>query len=139
MGFADIVGYKLGRNLSKLVLILAAIAVSTFATGIAWLNYDVLSFGFPIKNYIAVALIALALLVKDEIINPRPIPFIDRGMSKWVYYIILGIIALDISTIFIPFITSTFNIAFLGFAWFTIRNIIAVILLLAVRTIHSSG
>lgn len=136
---SEILGYKLGRNLSKVILLLTAIAISTFAVGMQWLNYDLLSFGFPIKNYIAVALVIVALLIKDDILNPYVIPFTDRGITKYVYYVALGIIAIDISTISFLAISNILNIEFLGFEWFTIRNIVAGLMIFSVRQIHVSG
>lgn len=139
----DILGYKFGRTMSKLILLSSAIAISTFAVSVIWLK-DFFSFdffGLTVSNIIALSLIVIALLIKDyNVLNPPSLHIIDnRNISKTIYYILLGLIGISISTISFPILDNLLNYTFLGLSWLAIRNIIAGLLILIVRRIHLSG
>lgn len=136
----EIFGYKTSRNLAKGILLASAIAISTFATGEFLSKIFQFEFGIEVINIIAILLIVVGLLIREDILNPPVIPFTgDRGLSKIIYYVALGIIAIGISTLAVEFLDNILDITFLDFAWFAVRNIITVGLLISVRTIHVSG
>jgi len=137
MGLRDIIGYKSARNLSKFILLISAIAISTFA--MVGFVFDILNteFFFPVKNYIAISIILVGFLIKDDVLTPPHI--LDKGLSKIVYYGFLGAIALAISTIQFSALVELLNTTFFGFDLLAVRNIVAVILLISVRNIHNAG
>lgn len=140
---SDFIGYTFGRNLSKGILVVSAVAISTFATTnkylAEWLNFDL--FGFPVKNYIALSLIIVGLLIRDyNVLSPTPLPFFrNKSISKYCYYVGLGVVAVAISSISFPLLDNLLNTTILDFSWLAIRNIVAAVLLLSARAIHVSG
>lgn len=138
MGFD--IGYKTGRNLSKIILVATAIAISSFAN---WkyisdvLNFDI--FGLAMRNIIALSIVFLGFMMKgNNILTPPILPILkDRAISKIVYYFGLGIIALAVSTF--RLFSGIISMPILDMEFITIGNIIAVILLLSAKTINDTG
>ena len=139
-GIIEHLKYSRGRNLSKIILLLWAVAISTFSMTSAFLvgilHFDI---GFEIKNWIALLYILLFIFIKDNLIVPKKIPFLDHTLSKYTYYILLGFLAIGMSSLSFPLLTNLLNLSFFGYPLLAIRNFIAVALLIAVRIIHISG
>jgi len=133
----DSIGYKTARNLAKLILLVSAVSISTFATTEFIANFLNFDFGLSVRDYVALSLIILAFLIKDFVINPPS--FFDKEISKIVYYVILGFIAIAISTLNFEFITKILDTTFLDFPLLAVKNIVALVLLISIRNIHNAG
>lgn len=135
----DVIGFSEARHLSKIILLISAIAISTFSmTGLLSkiLNFEL---GLEVRNIVALSLVIVVLLIQDDLLNPR-VPFLnDKNISKIIFYVILGLIAVSISTLQFKIFEDLLNIAILDSELLTIRNVIAVMLLFSVRTIHIRG
>ena len=133
-------GYSKGRNLTKMVFLLCAIAISTFAMSGFILKVLDFVLGTEIRNLIALSLMIPIFLMGTEgpIIVPYNIPFLklDRSLRRWIYSIILVIIGISISTFNIPILHQLLNITILDFELLAIRNFIALGLLWAVKVLH---
>lgn len=143
ISLGDSLGYRSGRNISKAILVLSAIAISTFAMS-GWLaNIVNFKLFFEIRNWLALSMIIVILLVREDIINPPSIPFFsnrfDRSMTKIVYYILLGMVAIGISTIHFWLVDSILDLTYPNFEILAVRNLAAIILLYSARKIHISG
>ena len=135
----DFIGYSAARNLAKFILIITAIAISTFAMQGFLAEWLGIGFGLEVRNIVALSLIMIGLLIKDDVLTPR-IPFLnDRELSKFAFYGILALIAIAISTLSFEFLDNLLNTTFLDFPSLAVRNIIGIMLLIWVRTIHNSG
>ncbi|MCH8329464.1 MAG: hypothetical protein IIB81_03660 [Nanoarchaeota archaeon] len=136
--FEKILGYSTGRNLTKLSLILAGVAISTFA--MAELISSVLNFdlGFQVRDWIAISLVIPIFLIKKEILIPKSIPFIkDRFMKKSAYFIGLALIGLAISTIEFSLLDNLLNITFPAMPFLAVRNLVAAVLFSSVWIINN--
>ena len=136
--FEKILGYSTGRNLTKLSLILAGVAISTFA--MAELISSVLNFdlGFQVRDWIAISLVIPIFLIKKEILIPKSIPFIkDRFMKKSAYFIGLALIGLAISTIEFSLLDNLLNITFPAMSFLAVRNLVAAVLFSSVWIINN--
>ena len=136
--FEKILGYSTGRNLTKLSLILAGVAISTFA--MAELISSVLNFdlGFQVRDWIAISLVIPIFLIKKEILIPKSIPFIkDRFMKKSAYFLGLALIGLAISTIEFSLLDNLLNITFPAMPFLAVRNLVAAVLFSSVWIINN--
>ena len=77
-------------------------------------------------------------MIKAHTIVPTKLPFFDWDSNKNVYFIALGLIAIEISTLGVQFLTELLDISLFNFPLLAIRNGIAVILLASARIIHNS-
>ncbi len=122
VNISDILGYSFGRNLSKVILILAAVAISTYARTsekIAdFLNFELY---ITVTNLIALSLIIVAIMIKDDKINPPLIPRTDRMGTRFIFYGLLLLIATAISTIEFGLLDNFLDMTFLGFDWFAYK------------------
>ena len=133
-------GYSTSRNLTKMVFLFSAIAISTFAMSGFILRVLDFTLGTDIRNLIALSLLIPIFLMRTEgpIIVPYNIPFLklDKSLRRWIYSIILVIIGFSISTISIPVLQQLLSITVLDFDLLAIRNFIALGLLWAVKVLH---
>jgi len=136
----DFLKYSRGRNIAKTILLLWAVAISTFSLTSAFLvgllHFDI---GFQVRNWIALLYILLFFFIKEHLTVPKKIPFLDQKLSEYVYFVVLGLLAIEISSLSFPLLTNLLNISFFGYPLLAIRNFIAVGLVIAVRIIHISG
>ena len=138
MSISDILGYNNARNLSKIILLVSALAVSTIALSgsvLQWLNFE---FFMPVRNYIAILAIVMIFMVKEDIPTPYFIHYSNTQITRWLNYILWGIIALDISSMQF-FLTPLLSYPILGYALLALRNAIAIALLIHTKIIHDSG
>lgn len=139
-GLVELLKYSKGRNIAKIILLLWAVTISTFAMTLPFLvgllHFDI---GFEIRNWIALLYIPLFIFIKDDLIVTKKIPYLDPTLSKYAYYVILGLLAIEISSLSFPLLTNLLNLSFFGYPLIAIRNFIAILLLIVVRIIHISG
>ena len=132
--------YSRGRNIAKIILLLWAVAISTFSLTSAFLvgllHFDI---GFEIRNWIALLYILLFFFIKEHLTVPKKIPFLDQKLSEYAYFVLLGLLAIEISSLSFPLLNNILNISFFGYPLLAIRNFVAVTLIVAVRIIHISG
>ena len=140
MGFMDTLKYSRGRNIAKIILLLWAIAISSFSMTSAFLagllHFDL---GLEIRDWIALFYILLFFFIKEHLIVPRKIPFLDQESSEYVYYVLLGLFAIAISSLSFPLLENILNLSFFGYPLIAIRNFVSIALIIAVRIIHISG
>ena len=136
----DKLGFRMSRNLSKVILMVSAIAVSSYALTTSFLvgvlRFDI---GFQMRNWIALSLILIWLFMREELLAPKNIPLLDKTLSKYVYYFLLFLLAIAVSSISFPLLNNLLNIQLFSFPFLAIRNLVAAIILLVVRVIHISG
>ena len=140
MGFIlDTLKYSPARNLSKLILVLSALAISTFAMTsprIALiLRFDAI---FQVRNWIALSLIFIWFFMREDLLVPKRLGRLDRTLSKIVYYGLLFLLAIAISTISFPLLDGILNFSLFGYILITVRNLVAVVLLFSARIVHVS-
>jgi len=140
MGFIlDTLKYSPARNLSKAILVVSALAISTFATSIprldAILQFDAI---LQIRNWIALSLIFIWFFIREDLLVPKKLGMLDRTLSKVVYYSLLFLIAIGISTISFSLLDGILNFSLFGYVLLTVRNLVAVALLFSARIIHVS-
>jgi len=138
-----ILGYKETRNLSKGILIISAIAISMFAGGAFLkkiLEFNLFGVDFPVMNIIAVSLILVGYWIKTGMLTPPMIPFTkDRGLTKLIYYVLIGAVALGVSSYTPEFLVNILNFELLEYPLLAVRNGVAFVLLASVRVIHING
>lgn len=137
----EILKYSRGRAIAKMILLLWAIAISTFSMTSAFL-VGILRFdmGFEVRNWLVIiGFPLLFLFIKEYLIVPPKIPFLDKTLSKYVYYVLIGILAIAISSISFPLLNNLLNISLFGYPLIAIRNFISILLMLMARIIHISA
>lgn len=137
---SDLIGYSKGRTLSKIILIVSAVAISTISMSGFFKNLLDFDMGLQIRNWIALSFILVAWMIKDEKIVPPVIKILDSKFANIVvYWAILALIAVSISSLSFPFISQLLNYKILDFPLLAIRNAVAVGMLIAVRVINVQG
>lgn len=132
-----IVGWKLGKTISKIVLVAIAIAISSLATakfinGI--LSYNVLF--LTVADLLAISMLIVIFLLHDSIINLPSLPMLGRKGNKWFYSILLGLIALSISSWNVDFINNILNKFLFELDFLSVRNTIAFLMVFAAYKIN---
>lgn len=136
MNLTDIIGLRTPRNLSKIILFFMAIAISSFAKEGIIFNALSLKWGLELRDYLALSSLILIFFINEDILNPPRI-FHNKMLTKLIYYAILIILAISISSFGFNF--PILNIHVSNLEYFTIRNILAVLLLFIMGVIHKSG
>lgn len=132
-------GYSFGRNLTKVIFLFSAIAISTLAMSGTILEYLDFPLGFQVRNWVAISLlIPMFLLTREgDVLTPPRIPFIgSKSLTRWIYIVALGLIAISISTINFALLEKLLNITILDFEILTIRNFVAFGLLWALKVLQ---
>jgi len=140
-GIIEFLKYSRARTIAKIILLLWAIAISTFSMTssflIGILRFDI---GFEIRNWIVIlGLPLLYIFIKESLIVPSTIPFLDKTISRYIYFISLILLAIAISSISFPLMDGFLNMSFFGYPLIAIRNFVSIILLLMIRIIHISA
>lgn len=140
MNLTDFAGYSTGRFIAKILLVLNAIAVSTFALQGFILRYLQYDFFIPVRDWLAIFSILLIFLIKEGKITPPRIKFLsERKYTNWVYFILVGVVILGVSSYSLDFIANFLNLHFLSYDALSIRNAFAVGFLISAWVIHGEG
>ena len=133
------IGFKGGRNLSKMVFLFSGIAISVFAMSGKILEILDFNMGLPVRNLIALSLLIPIFLLRGEgnILAVTKILFIkDKKITEFIYIIALVLVGISISTIQFNLLEQLLNIEILDFMLLAVRNFAAFGLLWAVKVIH---
>jgi len=132
------VGISSSRNLSKMVFSFSGVAISTFAMSSFILTLLNFPLGIEVRNIIALSLLLPIFLMRNDFIVPYRIPKlnIDKLIRRWVYSLVLVLVAISISTLQFSLLEQLLNIQILDFELLAIRNFVAIALLWAVKVLH---
>lgn len=136
----DIFGYSKGRTITKTILLVSAIAISTFA--MQGFLKTILDFelGLQLRDYLALSFVIIILLIFDAKLSPPTFRFFRNPvLVKTIYYFGLALVAIAISSISFQLLDTVLNFEILKFPVLTIRNFVAVALLSFARIIHVQG